>query len=141
MRRLLKCYRGIAALEFVLLAPALLTLIFGVFVYSLYFSASAGVKQAAAEGARAAVAGLSTAERTQIATARAGQVIKNYASVLGTSADPVITTEAGAGGNAGTFTVTVSQDMSESPIRKYVKFIPLPSEIVTASVTVTNGGY
>ncbi|HUD27965.1 MAG TPA: TadE/TadG family type IV pilus assembly protein [Novosphingobium sp.] len=138
-RRLLKCDRGIAALEFVFLAPALLFLVFSIIIYSIYFAASIGVRQAASEGARAAVAGLSTAERVSLARTRAGEVIENYRSVLGTTAQPTIT--AGAGATTGTFRVDVSYDMSGSPIMRYVNFIPLPSSDVEASVTVTNGGY
>lgn len=136
---LLKCDRGIAALEFVVLAPALLFLVFAIIIYSIYFTASMGVRQAASEGARAAVAGLSTGERVALARARAGEVFENYRSVLGSTAQPTIT--AGAGATAGTFRVDVSYDMSGSPIRRYVNFIPLPSSNVAASVTVTNGGY
>ncbi|WP_404476290.1 TadE/TadG family type IV pilus assembly protein [Novosphingobium sp. BL-52-GroH] len=137
--RLLKCERGIAALEFVFLAPALLALVFSIIVYSIYFTASIGVGQAAAEGARAAVAGLSGTERIALAQARAGEVIENYRGVLGSTAQPVIT--AGAGTTTGTFRVQVSYDMSGSPIMRYGNFIPLPSSNVQASVTVTNGGY
>lgn len=137
--RLLKCERGIAALEFVFLAPALLALVFSIIIYSIYFTASIGVKQAAAEGARAAVAGLSGTERVALAQARAAAVIENYRGVLGSTAQPVIT--AGAGATTGTFRVQVSYDMSGSPIMRYGNFIPLPSSNVQASVTVTNGGY
>jgi Flp pilus assembly protein TadG len=137
--RLLKCEDGIAALEFAVLAPALLSLMFGIIVYSIYFAASIGVRQAAAEGARAAVAGLSTTERASLAQTRANEVIQNYLPVLGTSAQPVITAVAGA--TAGTFKVTVSYDMTGSPIMRYGGFIPLPDKTITASVTVTNGGY
>lgn len=122
-----------------MLAPALLFLVFAIIIYSIYFTASMGVRQAASEGARAAVAGLSTGERVALARARAGEVIENYRSVLGSTAQPTIT--AGAGSTAGTFRVDVSYDMSGSPIRRYVNFIPLPSSNVAASVTVTNGGY
>ncbi|WP_235054529.1 TadE/TadG family type IV pilus assembly protein [Novosphingobium lindaniclasticum] len=54
---LLKCERGMATLEFVFLAPALLALAVGIVMNSTYFSALIGVRQAAAEAARAAVAG------------------------------------------------------------------------------------
>lgn len=137
--RLLKCDRGIAALEFALLAPALLALAFSIIVYSIYFTALIGVRQAAAEGARAAVAGLSTAERVTLAQTRAQTVIDNYGSLLGGKSRPQIT--AGAGTTRGTFRVQVSYDMSGSPIMRYGAFIPLPDSNVQASVTVTNGGY
>jgi len=139
MFRLLKCEQGIAALEFVFLAPALLALVFSIIVYSIYFTAVIGVRQAAAEGARAAVAGLSSTERVSLAQARALEVITNYGAMLGGGRQPVIT--AGAGTTTGTFRVQVSYDMSGSPIMRYGNFIPLPSSNVQASVVVTNGGY
>jgi len=136
--RLLTCERGIAALEFVVLAPVLLLLVFSVIIYSIYFTALLGVRQAAAEGARAAVAGLSTAERTSLATTRARQVVDTYGTMLGGGATPVITTTAqGTGG----FSVRVSYNMSGSPIMRFGSFIPLPSPNVEATVTVTNGSY
>jgi len=137
--QLLKCDRGIAALEFAILAPALLSLVFAIIVYSIYFAALIGVRQAAAEGARAAVAGLSTSERVSLAQTRAQAVLTNYGSLVGGKGTAVIT--AAAGDTAGTFKVTVSYDMAGSPIMQYGNFIPLPSSNLTASVVVPNGGY
>lgn len=137
-RRLLACERGMAALEFVFLAPALLMLVFGVIVYSIYFSASVGVRQAATEAARAAVAGLSTAERVSLADARARQVLTNYGSVLGDGEDATITA---APDGTGVFSVTVSYDISGTPIMRYGGFLPLPPAVITSTVRVTNGGY
>ncbi|MFC0204660.1 TadE family protein [Novosphingobium soli] len=137
--RTLGCSRGIAALEFVMLAPVLLLLVFAIIVYSIYFTGLIGVRQAAAEGARAAVAGLSPAERTSLAEARARDVIDNYGSLLGGSSEPVITAEAGE--VTGTFRVEVRYDMTGSPLMRYVPLVPLPSSELAASVTVTNGGY
>lgn len=138
MIRLLQCDRGVAALEFVFLAPALLALLFSIIVYSIYFTAMIGVRQAASEGARAAVAGLSTAERSTLAVARAKAVIANYGSLLGGKAAPVITAAADA---TGTFRVQVSYDMSGAAIMRYGSFVPLPDSTIVANVTVTNGGY
>jgi len=127
-----------AALEFVFIAPALLLLTFAIIIYSIYFSALIGVRQAAAEGARAAVAGLSTSERASLAQTRALAVMKNYGSILGGKGDPVIATSVDG---TGLFKVQVSYDMSKSPIMQYGQFVPLPSPNLTASVTVVNGGY
>lgn len=137
--RLLKCDKGIAALEFALLAPALLALAFSIIVYSIYFTTLIGVRQAAAEGARAAVAGLSSAERVTLARSRAQAVIDSYGSLMSGSAAAQIT--AGPGPAAGTFRVQVSYNMTGSPIMRYGAFVPLPDSNVQASVTVTNGGY
>lgn len=137
LRRSLADNGGIAALEFAVLAPALLTIAFAVVVYSIYFTARMGVREAATEGARAAVVGLSSAERTTLAHARAEEVIAGYAGFLGGTA-PVVST-APVGSDA--FTVTVSCDMSGSPIMRYGGFLPLPSPNVAATVTIMNGSY
>ena len=137
-RRLLRCERGLAALEFVVLAPVLLTLVFAIMIYSIYFTALQGVRQAAAEGARAAVAGLSTAERTGLATARAREVVDSYGMMLGGGGTATITT---VPQGTGAFLVTVSYNMSGSPIMRYGSFVPLPTPNVQATVTVTNGSY
>jgi Flp pilus assembly protein TadG len=137
-RRLLSCKRGLAALEFAVLAPALLMLAFGIVIYSIYFTALIGVREAAAEGARAAVAGLSSPERAALATARAQEVVDTYGTLLGSGAAPTITTT--PQGTSG-FAVTVTYDMSGSPMMRFGSFIPLPSPQVAATVTVTNGSY
>ena len=136
-RRLTSCKRGMAALEFVFLAPALLMLVFGIIVYSLYFTAVLGVRQAASEGARAAVAGLSPPERAQLAVSRATQVLTNYGSLLNGSSPRIVAAPDGL----GVFRVTVSYDLSGSAIMRYGNFVPLPTSDVRATVAVTNGGY
>ena len=138
LHRLLKCKSGLAALEFVALAPALLLLVFSILVYSLYFSAFIGVRQAAAEGARAAVAGLSSEERMELARTRAQQVVDNYGTLLGDAAALQVTTTPDG---TGRFAVRVSYDMSSSPLMRYGSFVPLPSPTLDATVTVTNGSY
>ena len=137
-RHLLECERGIAALEFVFLAPALLMLVFGIIVYSIYFSTVLGVRQAATEGARAALAGLSPTERSTLATDRAKEVLADYGRLTGVSSAATVTAVAD-GNNA--FNVTVSYDMSSSPITRYTGFVPLPSGPITSTVSVTNGSY
>jgi Flp pilus assembly protein TadG len=137
-RQLRTCEQGLAALEFALLAPALLMLVFAVVLYSFYFAALMGVRHAAIEGARAAVAGLSTAERTALAQDRAQAVISGYGTLLAAGGGPVVT----AGPDAtGAFRVRVSYNMSGSPMMRYAAFVPMPSPTVSASVIVTNGSY
>ncbi len=136
-RKIARCDRGIAALEFALLAPALLMLVFGVLIYSLYFTALLGVRQAASEGARAAMAGLNTAERSALAKQQADAVIQNYGWLM-KGATPVVSSA--AMGTSG-FRVTVTYDISSSPIMQYSALLPLPSSNVTGSAVVSNGSY
>ncbi len=138
VRRMLACDKGMAALEFALIAPALLMLVFAIIIYSFWFSALMGVRHAAAEGARAAMAGMSTVERTALARDRAQAVIDGYGSLLASGAAPQI--EAGADGT-GMFRVSVRYDMSGSPLLRYAAFIPMPSTALDATVVVTNGSY
>lgn len=63
---LLSCKRGGAAVEFAILAPVLLALVAGGVFYSRWFTVAAQTQNLAADGARAAVAGLDDAERTAI---------------------------------------------------------------------------
>jgi hypothetical protein len=130
--------KGAAAIEFALIAPALIMLMFAIMVYSTYFAAFLGVRQAAAEGARAALAGLSTGERTTLAVARAQQVLDEYGLMLSAGSQPDI--EAGVG-PSGSFKVEISYDISGSPIMRYGAILPLPNPTITASVIVSNGSY
>ena len=129
---------GLAAVEFALLAPALLMLIFAIIIYSLYFAAYMGVRQATMEGARAAVMGMSTAERQQLATAQVQTVLAAYGPLMGTSATPQITTQIPS---TGLFEVTVSYDLSGSPLLHYSAFLPMPTTTLTYQVIVSNGSY
>ncbi len=129
---------GLAAVEFALLAPVLLALIFAIIIYSLYFTAYMGVRQAAAEGARAAVSGMSTAERSQLAVAQAQTVLAGYGSLLGTGAAPVITAQADG---TGLFAVTITYNIGSSPIMQYGALLPMPSSTITYKVIIANGSY
>lgn len=137
-RRVLACDKGMAALEFALIAPALLMLVFAIIIYSFWFSALMGVRHAAAEGARAAMAGLSVAERSTLARDRARAVIDGYGSLLASGSTPQI--DAVPDGT-GLFKVSVRYDMSGSPLLRYAAFIPMPSTSLDATVIVTNGSY
>lgn len=136
--KLQRCDRGIAALEFALLAPALLMLAFAIVVYSIYFSALMGVRQAASEGARAAMAGLSSAERAGLAETQAASVLQRYGSIIGSNPAPEITA---APISTGVFEVRVRYNIAAHPIMQVGFFIPLPDPQLEATVVVTNGSY
>jgi Flp pilus assembly protein TadG len=137
-QRIGRCDSGVAAVEFALIAPILLLLIFGIIIYSLYFTAYMGVRLAATEGARAAVMGLSPAERTTLARTRVTQVLTAYRPLIGTTSAPQIV--AAPLGN-GLFRVSVTYDITASPIMKYASLLPMPTAILTSEMTVSNGSY
>ncbi len=138
LRRLGRSESGMAAVEFAIVAPILLMLIFAVILYSLYFAAYMGVREAAAEGARAAMAGMSTSERSQLAIARATDIMNSYGALMGASSTATITAAQQA---TGTLTVSVSYDISSSPILKYGALLPMPSSTLQSNVIVANGSY
>lgn len=65
-RTFLACRRGGAAVEFAILAPALLALVAGGIFYSRWFTVASQTQNLASDGARAAVAGLDDDERRRI---------------------------------------------------------------------------
>ena len=132
------------ALEFALVVPLFLLLIFGTMVFALYFAAYVAVIHGANEGARASIGGLSDAERGTLATARVRDVFSGYSPLL----DPlhaVVTTRAAA---TGLYQVSVSYPISEFG---FGVFYGLMSDIsgkastapttVAYTVIVANGGY
>jgi Flp pilus assembly protein TadG len=139
-QRFALCENGLAAVEFALITPILLMLIFGIIIYSLYFCAYMGVRVAASEGARAAVMGLSASERTTLATARVNQVLDAYRPLIGAGTPTIAAEPLGSG--AGTlFQVSVSYNLTGSPIMAYATLLPMPSATLQSTITVSNGSY
>ena len=124
---------GTAAVEFAIVGPFLLVLVFGTVVFGVIFSTYNGVQQLAAEAARASVAGLSVTERDQIARSYVTTNIAAY-GILDPTRLTVATTS-----TANAFQVAVTYDLSNSPIFALSKLIPMPSPIVRRSASVVSG--
>jgi Flp pilus assembly protein TadG len=58
--------RGASAIEFAILAPVFLLMLFGFIAYAIYFSAAHSIQQLAADAARTSVAGLDEPERNAL---------------------------------------------------------------------------
>lgn len=128
---------GLAALEFALIAPIFIVLVFGIVVYSLYVLSNFAITQAAAEGARASVAGASDDQRKTYATTAAQAVLNAYAPLLNSKNTTITPSSAGT----GFYKVTVTVDRSTFGLSGLTSLLPLPSSMATASATVSNGGY
>lgn len=72
-RKLLKKFQaardGAIAVEFAMVFPLFLMIVFGIVMFGSYLSVVHGVQQLAAEAARSSVAGLSESERSALANA------------------------------------------------------------------------
>jgi Flp pilus assembly protein TadG len=130
---------GTAILEFALVAPLLLCLVFGIFVYGVYFFTWIAVTHAASEGARASLAGLSTTERVQLATAQVNTLFSAYAPVLNIHNATIVAAQSAS--NPALFQVSITYDFSQFAFGVLGNVLPVPSQAPTITVTVSNGGY
>ncbi len=109
MRRALQAFRrdqsGAVAVEFVLIAPILFALLFGIVVMGYFMGLSHSVKQLAAGAARASVAGLDAAERTSLASAYIAAAGERYPLLVPASVSADIEV---AGGAEAAITVNVT---------------------------------
>ena len=102
---------GAVAVEFVLIAPTLFALLFGIIVVGYFMGVSHSVSQLAAGAARSSVAGLDTAERKELADAYLAEASVRYPLLIQGSVTPVVSfDEAGSAG----ITVAVSYDLDGS---------------------------
>src|SRR5271163_3519674 len=79
--RRLSCQSGAAAVEFAIIGPVLVLMLLGVAAYGGYFWLAHSVQQLANDGARAAIAGLSQPERSQLAQSTVTSEETSYASL------------------------------------------------------------
>ncbi|PYE21384.1 TadE-like protein [Paraburkholderia silvatlantica] len=128
--------RGVAAVEFALVLPVLLILLFGIIEMGLFLYDKAVITNAAREGARAGVVLKSpkpTASDVQT-------VVTNYTSsyllTFGAQNTPVVVTT-GAGGNFGQpLSVTVSYQYNGLALGRMVA--PITGAITLSATTVMN---
>lgn len=129
--------RGAAALEFAIVAPVFLMIVFGIVVLAIYLSAWLGVSHAASEGARASVAGLTEAERESLAESRIDAVISGYSPLL----DPAKVQVDYPSAATGLFSVKVTYPLAELDLSGYAPVVPIPAVAPSRTATVTTGGY
>lgn len=129
---------GLAAMEFVLVAPLFLMLVFATALFGIYFGTWLAVSNAAAESARASIAGLSTTERAGLAEKTAKTIFAGYAPTF--NWDKVKTFKAAAvKDNPNLFQVSITYDLSELKILPFSDL--LTGDSLTAISVVPNGGY
>lgn len=129
---------GAGAIEFAIVAPLFLLIVLGLLVYGMYLGSVHSVEQLAADAARASVAGLTDAERVEIATSHVATNTGDYplldvakvSVVAGPS--PVDPTQ---------FRVSVRFDASDLPIWMMSGLVPMPNRIIERTSVVKRGGY
>lgn len=129
---------GAIAVEFAMIAPVFLMIVFGIIMYGSYLAVLHGVQQLAAEAARSSVAGLSEGERSTLANSYVTGNVNSYPLI-----DPAHLTvnAATSGSDANVFVVTVNYDASGMFIYSLPTFVPAPSPTIVRSAAIPRGGY
>jgi Flp pilus assembly protein TadG len=134
-RRLARCSRGASAVEFAILLPLFLVLVFGIIVFGAYFTMVHGVQQLAAEAARSSVAGLSETERVSLAENYITANVGSYPLL-----QPAHLSVSAATSGSDVFVVTVNYDASGNFIYA-LPFVPSPPTTIVRSAAIPFGGF
>jgi Flp pilus assembly protein TadG len=131
-----RCRSGTAALEFALVSPMLVLMLFGILAYGGYFYLAHTVQQIANDAARAAVAGLSASERLTLADQAVQTDLQSYSFLAAPLASVSVND-----GNGQSMTVTVTYDASTSPFWSLQGLVPMPSSSISRAASIALGGY
>jgi Flp pilus assembly protein TadG len=136
-RRFISDIKGVAAVEFALVAPVFIVMLLGILYYGIYFGAVSSVQELTADAARASVAGINQAERQEIVASYVKDSSADYLLLRNSS----IEVEAAAfPGDPTRYTVTLSTDTSSLPLQS-VNLFPLPAKTIKRTAVVRIGGY
>jgi Flp pilus assembly protein TadG len=138
LRRFRNSRDGAAAVEFALVVPLFLLLVFGIVVYGAYLAVVHGVQQLAAEAARSSVAGLSDQERSALATSYVAANAQSYPLI---AQDRLIVSAGQAPDNANVYVVTVRYDASNMFIYALPNLVPAPPPNIVRAAAIQRGGY
>ncbi|MBR0793284.1 pilus assembly protein [Bradyrhizobium manausense] len=128
---------GATAVEFAMMLPIFLTLIFGIVVFGSYFAMIHGVQQLAAEAARTSVAGLSDTERNSLAQSYVTTSVADYPLLDATKVNVVA---APSSSDPNVYVVTVNYDASSSFIFT-LPFVPVLPPSISRSAVIPYGGF
>jgi Flp pilus assembly protein TadG len=128
---------GAVAVEFALVLTVLMMLLLGILSFGLQFGTRILAVQAASEGARAAVAGLSDAERQSLAAAAITATLDSYGGIATARTVSV----AVAGSPTSSVRVSVTLDLSRFQLSRFARLVPVMTSQPTAVVTARVGGF
>jgi Flp pilus assembly protein TadG len=137
MRKFVRCGRGVSAVEFAMLAPLFLVLVFGIIEFGSYLAMVHGVQQLAAEAARSSIAGMTDTERNSLATSYVAANASTYPLL---TANALTVNAAASAGDANVYVVTVNYDASHSFIYQ-LPFVPSPPSTIVRSASIPYGGF
>jgi Flp pilus assembly protein TadG len=126
--------QGATALEFALIAPMLLMMIGGIVDYGNYFATAHAVQQTVNDAARAAIGGVTAAERQALAQTTAESDLRQY-SFLTPGAGVLSLDE---GDQSLTLTLTFTPDGGSFELMPLAPGLPVT---ITRTAVIVRGGY
>lgn len=126
--------RGVAAIEFAMVAPLLILMMLGMVVYGGWFWMAHSVQSLASEGARAAIAGLDPLERDALARSFVVAQVEDLGLQPQRASIEVEST-------AAVIRVNVAYDISDHPLMALSAIVPSPPRIIRRTAVVRLGGY
>lgn len=136
--RLLKQTEAASAVEFALVFPIFLIVLFGIISFGSYLAVVHGVQQIAAEAARASISGLSDIERKSLAQDNIGRNVSSYPLI---DAGRLSLASAATTSDGTTFEIQVQYDASDMFIYSLPSFVPAPPSTIVRSAAIQRGGY
>ena len=125
--------RGTAAVEFAFVAPIFLLILLGTIAYGGYFWRAHALQQVANDAARASLAGLTAAERRDLATAAVAAELPAIAGL-----DRTLTTTA-VSENGNALTVALAYDGTRDAFLNMGP-VPMPNRTIRRIAAVRLGG-
>ena len=136
--RSIGCSRASVAVEFALVVPVFLMMLFGIRVFGAYLAIVHSVQQLAAEAARASISGLTDDERLTLARGNIDANIKSYPLI---AASRLALASASTDASTNVFAVTLRYDASNLWFLKLPDFVPAPPSAIVRSAAIQRGGY
>ena len=136
IRSLLRCRSGSSAVEFAIIAPVLLLMLFSLIGYGVYLAEAHAVQQIAADAARTAVAGLDASERQKLVQEYLTKSTMDYALLDKKNFTTKVQSDPS---NPNQFTVSIEYDASTLPIFSLYSYA-MPDKHIRRYSTMRIGG-
>ncbi|MEO5322123.1 pilus assembly protein [Mesorhizobium sp. CC13] len=128
---------GTSAIEFAIVVPVFILLVFGMIAYGIFFGALHSVQQMAADAARTAIAGLDEAERKTLAQRYIDLNADGYVFI---DRKKLVVDVKDSDKDGQQFVVALRYDARQLPIWNLLPILPLPEQTISRSSTIRVGG-
>jgi Flp pilus assembly protein TadG len=132
--RAIRDARGTSSIEFGIVSVVFFTIFFGIVVFGAFFLTRIALSYAVAEGGRAALVGLTDAERVSRATSAVNDVLSAYAPLIDPTRATVSVTTSGSPADGEEIKVSISYSDHRFDL---FPFVPKLSDVPPVSTVFT----